>query len=154
MDVFTKVLQGMAWEAWMLAREQAGLTDPQMDEEHARFLANTLAALSDSRFYGAPLYFQLTDYTLRQATVLQVTRSPGKPLVYLGSLLMVLGIFAMLYIRERRLFVLVKPDGEVLVALSTNRRTMDVDDVFRHHAERLQTLLAPTLTRPQPEHTP
>lgn len=154
MDVFSKVLQGMVWEAWLLAREQAGLAEPVMDDKHALFLGNTLAALSDSRFYGAPLYFQLTDYTLRQATVLQVTRSPGKPLVYLGSLLMVLGIFAMLYIRERRLFVLVKPDGDTLVALSTNRRTMDVDDIFRHHAESLRARLAPASTDPLPEHTP
>lgn len=154
MGIFSKVLQGMVWEAWRLARERAGLAAPVMDEKHARFLANTLAALSDSRFYGAPLYFQLTDYTQRQATVLQVTRSPGQPLVYLGSLLMVLGIFAMLYIRERRLFVLVKPGGDVLVALSTNRRTMDVDDIFRQHADRLQALLAPTQAGPQPEHTP
>lgn len=154
MDVFSKVLQGMVWEAWLLAREEAGLAELVMDDKHAQFLGNTLAALSDSRFYGAPAYFQLTDYTLRQATVLQVTRSPGKPLVYLGSLLMVLGIFAMLYIRERRLFVLIKADGDTLVALSTNRRTMDVDDIFRHHAERLQALLAPASTDSLPEHTP
>jgi cytochrome c biogenesis protein len=153
LGVFSKVLQGLAWEAWLLAREQAGLTAPAMDDRHVQFLGNTLAALSDSRFYGAPLYLQLTDYTLRQATVLQVTRSPGKPLVYLGSLLMVLGIFAMLYIRERRLFVLIKPDGDVLVALSTNRRTMDVDDIFRRHASRVHALLAPTSATTLPERT-
>jgi hypothetical protein len=78
-----------------------------------------------------------------RATVLQVTRSPGKPIVYLGSLLLVLGVFAMLYIRERRLFVLIKASGEALVALSSNRKSLDVDESFRQHRDALAALLNP-----------
>jgi cytochrome c biogenesis protein len=47
-----------------------------------------------------------------KASVLQVTRSPGKKVVYLGCLLLVLGIFSMFYIRERRIWVWVRAGGE------------------------------------------
>jgi cytochrome c biogenesis protein len=75
--------------------------------------------------------------------VLQVTRSPGKPIVYFGSLLLVLGVFAMLYIRERRLFVLIKDSGEALIALSSNRKSMDVEESFRRHRDGLAAALNP-----------
>ncbi|THF62357.1 cytochrome c biogenesis protein ResB [Pseudothauera nasutitermitis] len=142
-DVFVKILQGLVWEAWMMARVDAGLPALEINENRAAFLRDTLAALSDSLFYEAPLYLQLTGFEHLQATVLQVTRSPGKPLVYLGSLLLVLGVFAMLYIRERRLFVLLKHQGAGLVAMSSNRKAIDVDEAFQRHAEALSALLAP-----------
>ena len=43
-----------------------------------------------------------------QASVFQLTRAPGKKVVYLGSLLLVLGIFSMFYVRERRLWFWLK----------------------------------------------
>ncbi|MDV7399902.1 cytochrome c biogenesis protein ResB, partial [Arthrospira platensis SPKY1] len=88
----------------------------------------------------APVFLQLDAFEQRQATVLQATRSPGQPLVYLGSLLLVIGVFAMLYIRERRLFVLLKP-GEVLLAMSSNRKALDVDETFKRHEEGLRAAL-------------
>jgi len=55
---------------------------------------------------------------------------------------LVIGIFAMLYIRERRLWIWVRPqaDGsaQALMAMSTQRRTMDFDKEF----VRLKTRLA------------
>ena len=49
--------------------------------------------------------FQLTDFKQVQASVFQVTRSPGRNIVYLGCALLILGVFAMLYVRERRVWV-------------------------------------------------
>ena len=72
----------------------------------------------------------------------QVTRSPGKNVVYLGCLFLVLGIFAMLYVRERRLWIWIRPQEQggahALMAMSTQRRTMDFDKEF----ERIKTRLA------------
>jgi len=149
-DIFFRVLDGSAWEAWQLARAAAGEPPAALDARHARLVRDSLKATSDSLHYGAPVYFQLTAFDEVRATVLQVTRSPGKPIVYLGSLLLVLGVFAMLYIRERRLFVLIKGSGEALVALSSNRRSMDVDEAFRHHRDALAALLQPSPTPAMP----
>jgi cytochrome c biogenesis protein len=64
-----------------------------------------------------------------QASVFQVARAPGKNIVYLGCALLILGVFAMLYIRERRVWVWLAPGTGLscLMALSTNRKTMDGD---------------------------
>ena len=137
---FIQILQGLVWEAWMAARETAGKSALELNEIHTPFINDTFFALTASLRYGAPFYLQLTGYEQRQATVLQVTRSPGKPLVYLGSLLLALGVFAMLYIRERRLFVLLKKD-EALVAMSSDRKTIDLDETFARHRNGIAAIL-------------
>jgi cytochrome c biogenesis protein len=55
--------------------------------------------------------------------------------VYTGCLFLIIGVFAMLYVRERRLWVWVTPQGQsahASMALSTNRKTMDGDKEFDH----------------------
>jgi len=142
-DVFIKILEGATWEAWKLARAEARLPAVSADGPAARLVRDTLNATSDSLHYGAPVFLQLAGFEEVRATVLQVTRSPGKPIVYLGSLLLVLGVFAMLYVRERRLFVLIKDSGEALIALSANRKSMDVEESFRRHRDGLAAALQP-----------
>lgn len=134
-DLFMKLLNGSLWELWQAAREKDGLAALPFEEKNDRFLALATNALSDSFFYGAPVYLQLDDFVQVKASVLQVTRSPGKFIVYLGSLLLVLGIFAMFYIRERRLWVWVRAadDGQgahALMAMSTQRKTLDFEHEF------------------------
>ena len=137
---FIQILQGLVWEAWMIARETAGKGALELNDLHAPYVRDAFFALTVSKRYGAPFYLQLSSFEQRQATVLQATRSPGKPLVYLGSLLLVIGVFAMLYIRERRLFVLFKKD-EALVAMSSDRKTIDLDETFARHRDNLAAIL-------------
>ncbi len=132
-DVFMKILNGSLWELWQAARERDGLAPITADEAHGRFLQIATNALSDSFFYGAPIYLQLDEFTEVKASVLQVTRSPGKPVVYLGCLLLVLGVFSMFYIRERRLWIWLRSNGEqthALMAMSTQRKTLDFEHEF------------------------
>ncbi|MEJ7807267.1 MAG: cytochrome c biogenesis protein ResB [Telluria sp.] len=132
-DIFMKILNGSMWELWQAAREQAGLPPATPDDAHGRFLQLATNALSDSFFYGAPVYLQLDDFVHVQASVLQVTRSPGKFVVYLGSLFLVLGVFAMFYIRERRVWVWLRDDAagaHALMAMSTQRKTLDFENEF------------------------
>ena len=93
-------------------------------------------------FYGVPLYMQLDSYEEVKASVFQLTRSPGKPIVYWGCALLVLGIFAMFYLRERRLWLLVHPDGATRLAFTSNRRTLDVDEEFAGHRNAISELLS------------
>ena len=132
-DVFMKILNGSMWDLWQLARAQDGLPELELDEKHARFLQLATGAMSDAYFYGAPVYLQLKSFDEVKASVLQVTRSPGKKVVYLGCLLLVLGIFSMFYIRERRLWIWLKDDGDgtaILMALSSQRKTLDFEKEF------------------------
>jgi cytochrome c biogenesis protein len=79
-------------------------------------------------FYGVPLYLELKNFKEVQASGLQLTKSPGQVWVYLGSILLVLGIFCMIYIQEIRLWILRKKGSDsLIVALATNRDRMDFD---------------------------
>jgi len=141
-DIFMKILNGSMWELWQAARAQDGLAPVASDEAHGRYLQLAINALADAGFYPAPVFLQLAGFEEIKASVLQVTRSPGKKVVYLGCLFLVLGVFAMLYIRDRRLWIWIKPgaDGQgsqALLAMSTQRRTLDFDKEFEQMKGRL-----------------
>ncbi|MEK6348673.1 MAG: cytochrome c biogenesis protein ResB [Burkholderia sp.] len=128
-----RMLEGAMWQVWEVAREQAGVAPVKQTAETARFVQNAINALSDSFLYGAPVYLRLDSYKQVQASVFQLTRAPGKNLVYLGSLLLVFGIFSMFYVRERRLWFWLKDTQAgvgVVMAMSTARRTFDFEKEF------------------------
>lgn len=117
-----------------LSREQAGLPLAERDEKTQKFMTLAVMGLSDSFLYPAPMVFQLKDFEHVQASVFQVARAPGQSIVYLGCFLLILGIFAMLYVRERRLWIWIEPlpggASKATMALSSNRKTMDADKEF------------------------
>ena len=138
--IFMKMLNGALWELWQVARAKHGDAAAEANEANGRFLQLATNALSDSFLYGAPVYLQLDEFDEVKASVLQLTRSPGKNVVYFGCLLLVAGVFAMFYIRERRVWIWVK-DGaagaEALMAMSTQRKTLD----FEREYDDLKTKL-------------
>ena len=128
-----RMLEGATWDLWQISREHAGEADLKPDATATRFVQSAINALSDSFLYGSPVYLSLDSFTQVQASVFQLTRAPGKKVVYLGSLLLVLGIFSMFYVRERRLWFWLKDDGHgtnVVMAMSTARRTLDFEREF------------------------
>jgi cytochrome c biogenesis protein len=60
--VFMKMLNGAMWELWQAARAR-GRAAGRATEAHGRFLQLATNALSDSFFYGAPVYLSLEDFT-------------------------------------------------------------------------------------------
>lgn len=141
-QTYIKIVGNAAFDALALSREQASLPAPVADDETVRFVHESLNAMSDLFFYGTPFYLQLTEFDHRQASGFQLTRSPGKNLVYGGSLLLVLGIFAMIYVRERRIWFLVKPQSrQVLFAMSSSRKSRDFEFEFSHYREQLLAML-------------
>ena len=132
-SLLLRMLEGSMWEVWQIARARAGEPPAQQGADTIRFVQASINALSDSFLYGAPVYLQLDSFKQVQASVFQLTRAPGKNLVYLGSLLLVAGIFAMFYVRERRLWFWLK-DGasgvEVVMAMSSARKTFDFEKEY------------------------
>jgi cytochrome c biogenesis protein len=133
-EVLVRVLNGSIFELLQLSRTQAGLPALQPDAKTQAFMAQAVVSLSDAFFYPAPMAFALTDFTQVQASVFQLARAPGKWVVYTGCLFLIIGVFAMLYVRERRLWVWLTPSSGAAalaqMALSTNRKTMDGDQEF------------------------
>jgi cytochrome c biogenesis protein len=137
-EVVLKVLNGVIWELWQEARAQLGLPPAKNDMASQRFIQAATSALSDVNFYPAPLVFQLDSFEEVKASVFQVTRSPGKNMVYLGCLLLTLGIFAMFYLPERRIWVRSIANGKHLFAMSTSRKTMDFEKEFEKYQREFQ----------------
>jgi cytochrome c biogenesis protein len=134
-EVMLRILNGALFELNQLAREQAGLKPLEQGPATEAFMTQAVFSLSDSSFYPAPVLLQLTDFQQVQASVFQVARAPGKLLVYTGAVLLIVGVFAMLYVRERRLWVwLADADTpgttRLQLAMSTPRRTLDIDAEF------------------------
>ncbi len=132
-EVLVRILNGVLFELMQISREKANLKSLEPDEKTQAFMTQAVVALSDSFFYPAPFVFTLKEFNHVQASIFQLARAPGKWVVYSGCLFLILGVFAMLYVRERRVWVWVTPDGEsskAQMALSANRRTMDGDKEF------------------------
>lgn len=157
-EVLVRILNGALFELAQMTREQAGLKPMAQDEKTLGFMSQMVLSLSDANFYPAPMAFELKEFTQVQASVFQVARAPGKTIVYLGCAFLILGVFAMLYVRERRVWVWLAPGGpasgggggdaaasmpesasssQATMALSTNRKTLDGDKEF----EMLKTKL-------------
>ena len=139
-EVLVRILNGALFEVAQLSRQRAGLLPLEQSQQTQGFMTQSVLSLSDAQIYPAPLVFELKDFTQVQASVFQVARAPGKNIVYLGCALLILGVFAMLYVRERRIWVWLAPQGDqthATMALSTNRKTMDGDQEFVSLAQKL-----------------
>ncbi|SFM18957.1 cytochrome c biogenesis protein ResB [Variovorax sp. OV329] len=142
-SVLVRILNDVLFEMLNLSREQAGLAPLPADDKAQSYLTQAVLAISDAYFYPAPVAMMLEDFKQVQASVFQVARAPGKNIVYLGCLLLIIGIFAMLYVRERRLWVWLAPDAaqpggsSATMAMSTNRKTLDSDREFEQLERKL-----------------
>ncbi|HEY1089487.1 MAG TPA: cytochrome c biogenesis protein ResB [Burkholderiaceae bacterium] len=140
-DVLLRILNGALFELYKISQERAGAPEPTTDATTQAFMTQTVLGLSDSLYYPAPVLLTLDEFKQVQASVFQVARAPGQKLVYLGAILLIIGVFCMLYVRERRLWIWFEPRAtdstRVRMALSCTRVTLDTDDEFA----RLRSLI-------------
>jgi cytochrome c biogenesis protein len=112
-----------------------------LGETDGRFFDDAVTALGALPLYGAPHYLQLTGFDHIQATGLQIARTPGKTLVYLGCVMLVVGIFFMFYLPHKRLWLRMEPQEggvAVLFAGSTPRNAYDFTREFEAIAGYLE----------------
>jgi cytochrome c biogenesis protein len=139
---YIKMVNLAAYEAYNMGlaeNKKATLTN---NKESQTLVQESLNAFSDMFFFGSPYFMQLSNFEHKEASGLQLTKSPGQKWVYLGSVLLVIGIFAMMYIRERRIWLLIKPQqNQVLFAMSSNRKNLDFEEEFSVYQNQLSTVL-------------
>ncbi len=145
-DVVIRLLGSTMTELRGVARERAGLPalDPN-EPENVQWVQLAVGALSDLRFYPAPILFSMKSFDLVQASVFQISRTPGMLPVYFGSLLLVIGVFAMFYVRDRRIWVWLKRNDQVdgtyvLAAMTSQKRTLDFNREFERFKQALSRL--------------
>ena len=109
-----------------------------------QWIQTALLALANLPDYPSPVFMSLKSFDHVQASVFQVARSPGTKIVYLGAILLVLGVFSMFFIRDRRIWIWIKPgdrDGsELLAAMTSQRRNIDFQREYEHFKEAVKRL--------------
>jgi cytochrome c biogenesis protein len=126
----------------MLARLYFNAVDESLvDEAELFFLQDAVDAVGSLPRYGSPVFLMLTDYDHIEASGLQITRSPGKPVVYLGCAFLIAGVFLLFYLPQRRFWALIKrPSQEVNILLAgmSNRNPRDFDPLFEQITNSLK----------------
>jgi cytochrome c biogenesis protein len=140
-DYVMRMLTGSVWQLLQQTRQQAGLKPLADTPKERDYTVQQISALNDSFAWPAPVIYTLKNFQQVQASVFQVTKGPGKYVVYLGCILLILGVLAMLYIREQRLWIWLTQDGKLQMAYSSNRPGLDSDRAFAQVRDSLLATL-------------
>jgi len=124
--------------------KQEGLIQSHLDEipdAEKQWFEDAITAMTGLSAYGPPMFIELAGFKEIQSTGLQITKSPGKDIVYFGSALLILGVFFMFYVRQRRFWVHIQPSeqGHTLsLAAKDNKNlpeTVEEFAKFKQHFE-------------------
>lgn len=133
-EVYATVLQRLLKNLYLQVLRDEGMDLKQaVSDFDIQFLTDAVEAVNQAHFYDAPVFLQLESFKHIEATGLQITRSPGKWLVFPGCLLLVLGVFCMFYLPQRRLWLMIESrdnGSAILLAGSALRNRYDFDKEF------------------------
>ena len=113
----------------------------EIQAEELLFFQDAVDAVGSLSRYGSPVFLYLSDYEHVEASGLQITHSPGKPIVYLGCTFLIIGVFLLFYLPQRRFWAILKDNGngtDVLLAGMSNRNPRDFDLYFEQTAHQLE----------------
>jgi cytochrome c biogenesis protein len=132
-EAFMKVLSASLRAVYQETLKQEGVTGEPTESDWL-FFDDSLQAIDKIPDYGSPWFIRLTGFKQIEASGLQITRSPGKDVVYFGSAMLTLGVFLLFYISHRRIWVWIKPlennQSEIVLAGSSNRNLPEFDRYF------------------------
>ncbi|PHS23095.1 MAG: cytochrome C biogenesis protein ResB [Methylophaga sp.] len=115
----------------------------EIQQEELLFFQDAVDAIASLARYGSPVYLYMSDYEHVEASGLQITYAPGKAIVYIGCAFLIMGIFLLFYLPQRRFWAIVKANGsgtEVLLAGMSNRNPREFDLFFKQTAEHLEAV--------------
>ncbi len=140
-EIYAAALQQLLKNLYLDVLQQEGVkTEAGLSDFDSQFYSDAVEAANLGYLYGSPWFFELERFQHIEATGLQITRSPGQWLVFPGCLLLVLGVFCMFYLPQRRLWLLVdtKEQGvSILLAGNAVRNRYDFDREFAGIAQQL-----------------
>lgn len=103
---------------------------------------DAITALSNLPDYGPPLFIQLDSFKQIEATGLQITKSPGKDVVYFGSALLIIGVFFLFYVRQKRIWLAYSAEDQSLtIAGKDTKELPEVAQEFQQVVQAVQSKL-------------
>lgn len=145
-EAYLKVLNTIMQAAYGEILKEEGVDLRQgPNESQQQFYVDAMEALRQIHLYGSPFYLQLTDFTHVESSGLSVAKLPGKNVFYIGSIMVIIGVFLLFYLSHQRLWAVIYQDesgrAKLVFAGSGNRNPTDFNIQFKQLAEKLQRLL-------------
>ncbi len=106
----------------------------EQSQVETQFFQDSVLALSALPFYQSPFYLELRNFEHREATGLQITRTPGKIYVYIGFAMLIIGVFLLFYVSHQRVWLILERHGNstrLLIAGNTNRHKTEFSEKFK-----------------------
>jgi len=145
-EAYMKVLNTILQAAYTeLLRDEGIDVKEGPNAQQEQFYTDAVDALRQVPLYGSPFYLQLTDFTQVESSGLSVAKLPGKNVFYLGSIMVIIGVFLLFYLSHQRVWAVIYQDEngrhKLLFAGSGNRNAADFNVQFAGLKEKLQRLL-------------
>lgn len=113
-----------------------------ISEFDKNWFEDAITVLNGLPSYGPPIYFELESFKQIQSTGLQITKSPGKDIVYFGSVLLIIGVFFLFYVRQKRVWLAYsEKDKKLIVAARDNKDLPETKREFEQLVESINTHL-------------
>ena len=145
-EAYLKVLNTIMQAAYgEILKEEGVDISKEPTEQQQQFYVDAIEALRQIHLYGSPFYLQLTDFTHVESSGLSVAKLPGKNVFYLGSIMVIIGVFLLFYLSHQRLWAVIYQDEngrqQLLFAGSGNRNPADFNVQFKQLSEKVKRLL-------------
>ena len=126
MQTYLKVLNSALSDIYLDVLREEGIETEHPDEGSLTFFDDAVNAMNAMHYYGTPFYLQLVDFEEHLATGLQITKTPGRNIVYLGFAMLISGIFLLFYVSHQRLWIILRPEQQkthiIMAGLRTRHR--------------------------------
>ena len=144
LEILTVAMQSL----YLKTLELEGIADnKEASEAERRFFADSVEAMNLLAHYGPPMFFEITSVDQRESSGLQITKSPGKNVVFLGSFMLIVGVFLLFYVRPQRIWLLVhhneQGETEVVFAGKDGKDDSQLQDVFSNLLLQNQSATTP-----------
>ncbi|MBU2855074.1 cytochrome c biogenesis protein ResB, partial [Acidithiobacillus ferriphilus] len=113
-------------------------------DAEAAYFQSAISAILQLKAYPVPFIVTLTGFDHRWAAGLEVTKWPATIVIYWGCAVLVLGIFILFYLPQRRLSVVLRTltEGtEVIIGGTSSRNPYEFTKEFDGLVTRLRSVL-------------
>lgn len=123
----------------VLEQENPTLTTGEISEFNKQWFEDAITVVNSLSNYGPPMYFEMTGFKQIQSTGLQITKSPGKDVVYFGSVLLIIGVFFLFYVRQKRIWLAYsEADNTLTIAGKDTKELPEVAKEFEQIVQSVQ----------------
>jgi cytochrome c biogenesis protein len=95
-----------------------------ISEFNEQWFEDAIIAISSLTRYGPAMYFELVSFKQIDSSGLQITKSPGKDIVYFGSSLLIIGVFFLFYLRQKRIWLAYSVTDKSLIVAGKDSRDL------------------------------